>query len=252
MSISDSEIRDLSKDEIIEKYHQIKLSRDRVFAVTSHDLRSPFSGLLGISEMLSKNVSSFSPEDLQEYISTIHESLQNTYNLIENLFEWGRIERNKLEKTIELIPLKLILEEILNNLGTFFTDKDIELEHDYDEQQIVSANSRMLEFVLKNFLTNAVKYSARGSSVSICCIKNGSNDEIQVIDRGVGISSENQSKLFKPEFSWKRHGTEGEAGTGLGLLASSRFAEYFNAEIRVSSAEAEGSTFSLILPAPLS
>jgi len=250
MSIDYQEFQELTKDEIIEKYSQMKLSRDRVFAIASHDLRSPFSGLLGISEMLSQNIEGFSPEELKEYIGTIHESLQNTYNLIENLFEWGRIERKKIEKTIEHIPLKLVLQEILGGLEAFFLQKEISIEHDYDEEVIVLANSKMLEFILKNFLTNAVKYSARGSVVTIRCIKNGIDDEVQVIDRGVGISPENQDKLFRPEVSWKRHGTEGEPGTGLGLLASSSFAGYFGAKIRLRSAEAEGSTFSLILSAP--
>ena len=250
MSISDDQIWELSKEEIIEEYKQMKLSRDRVFAIASHDLRSPFSGLLGISEMLSANVSSFSADDLKEYMGTIHESLQNTYNLIENLFEWGRIERNKLEMTLELIPFKLVLEEVLNIIEPEITKKEIEIEHDYNVELIVSANSKMLEFILKNFLINAIKFSTRGSKIVVRCVKNGLDDEVQVVDEGIGISPENQEKLFKSEVSWKRHGTEGEPGTGIGLLASSRYAAYFDAEIRLKSAENEGSVFSLILPAP--
>lgn len=252
MSIDGDNIQGLSKEKVIEKYFQMKLSRDRVFAIASHDLRSPFSGLLGISEMLSNNIDSFSPEELQEYLRTIHESLQNTYNLIDNLFEWGKIERNKLDKTVEQIPFKLVLEEILNNIAPDILRKEISIEHDYDSQLIIMANSKMLEFVLKNFLINAIKFSARGSRVLIRCIRNGAEVEIQVVDEGTGISPENQEKLFKPEVIWKRHGTEGEPGTGLGLLASGRYAEYFNASMKVKSSEGDGSTFSLILSAPLS
>lgn len=249
MSIDKDNIQDLSKEELIQKYTQMKLSRDRVFAIASHDLRSPFGGLLGISEMLSTNAATFSPEDLTEYMETFHESLQNIYNLLENLFEWGRIERNKIERAVEQIPFKLVFEEILDRIDPIISDKEIKINHDYDPEQIITGNSKMIEFIIKNFLVNAVKYSARGSDVVVRCLKNGEQDEIQVIDRGIGISAENQNKLFKAEVSWKMHGTEGEPGTGIGLLVSNQYADYFGAEIRIKSAEKEGSTFSLILPA---
>ena len=245
----EDDVRKLSKEEIIDEYYKVKLSRDRVFTIASHDLRSPFSGLLGISEMLCQESERFSVEDMRAYMKTINESLQNTYNLIENLFEWGRIERRKLDRTMEVIPLKLVLEEVVDSLGKLVSDKQMRIEHDYPEDVLVRTNSGMLEFVLKNFITNAVKFSSRGEKIFVRCVCGEAYDEIQVADNGIGISEENQRKLFRPEVIWKRHGTEGEGGTGLGLLASGRYAEYYDSEIRLESSENAGSVFSLILPA---
>ena len=248
MDFGEDDISLLSKEQIIEKYQDVKLSRDRVFMIASHDLRSPFSGLLGITEMLANNPETFAAVDLKEYLSSIHESLENTYNLIENLFEWGRIERNKLDKTIEIIPFRLVLEEVLGELSQFISAKQMKISHAYDDQLLLEANSRMLEFVLRNLVKNAVKYSYRDSEIVISCEEYGEGHAIRVADKGVGISEENQQKLFKPEIVWKRHGTEGEPGTGIGLLAASRFAGYFGARIEIQSAESEGSIFSVILP----
>lgn len=242
------ELENLSKSELIKAYNQIKQSRDRVFKIASHDLRSPFSGLLGLSEMLASGFEKLPPEDLKEYILTMRDSLENTYKLLENLFNWGLIERQKYDKKIETIPCKIVVEEVLNELAKEISLKEIIIVHDYDNEYLVQTNSRMLEFVLKNFISNAVKFSHRGGRVTISCGSVDKGHAVQITDEGLGISEENLKKLFSIDASWKIHGTEGETGTGLGLLASGRFAECFGAEISVVSALGKGSTFSLILP----
>ena len=160
----------------------------------------------------------------------------------------GRIERQRTEKVIETIPLKLLFEEIINELASFIEKKEMVIIHKYDEEVVLEANSRLLEFVFKNFLSNAVKYSERGSEIVIDFKVSDHESIISVADKGVGISSENIDKIFSLNQNWKTHGTEGEYGTGLGLLASTRFADYFNAKINIESTPGEGSTFSLILP----
>ncbi len=248
MNIDEADLINLSKDELIEAYKDLQKSRDKVFIIASHDLRSPFSGLLGLSEMLASGVEDLSTDDVKTYVSTIHESLKNTYQLIENLFEWGRIERRKYNTTIETIPLKLVLEEVLTELEEVLAGKDIEIDHRYNPEQMIKANSKMFEFILKNLVSNAVKFSVRGSRVIISYVEKGNGCIVSVKDEGVGIEPENLENLFRIDSKWKTHGTEGEAGIGLGLIASGRYADFFGAEITAESTPGKGSTFSLILP----
>ncbi|HAK45948.1 MAG TPA: hypothetical protein DCO79_08540, partial [Spirochaeta sp.] len=154
--------------------------------------------------------------------------------------------------TIESIPLKIAIDEVLESLGTQVQDKEIEVVHKYDPEQIIESNSKMFEFVMKNFILNAVKFSERGSRVEITCHAEKSRAAVSVKDYGIGISEENINKLFSTNVNWRIHGTEGENGTGLGLLASSRYADYFGAELSVESTPGIGSTFTIILSADLS
>ena len=252
MDIDNEDLENLSKSDLINAYNHARRSRDRVFRIVSHDLRSPFSGLLGLSEILASGFKDLPPEDLEEYILTMRDSLENTYKLLENIFNWGQIERRKYDKTIETIPCSIIVEEVLNELSKEISAKGIIILHDYDSEYLLRTNSRMLEFVLKNLISNAIKFSARGSRVKISCASAETNHVLKIIDEGIGISEENQKKLFSIDANWKIHGTEGESGTGLGLLASNQFAECFGAGIKVESAPGKGSTFSLILPENLS
>ena len=238
----------LTKDELLEEYRKLRMSRDRVFQIASHDLRSPFSGLLGVAGVMNSSLDSIPEDDLREYIRTIYDSLKNTYRLIENLVAWGRIERCKCDKVIEDIPLRFLADEVLEDTSEAAEAKEILIVPDFPDDLIVKTNSAMLEFVLKNFLLNAVKYSGRGSRVLIrSCLSEGRR-EISVTDDGVGISPANLEKLFKPEYSWKLNGTEGETGTGIGLIASGSYADYFGAELKADSTEGRGSVFTIILP----
>ena len=243
----DLNFEELSKSELIEFCKDCVKSRDRVFSIASHDLRSPFSGLLGLSELLAAGYEDMKHSEIEEYLCTMHDSLKNTYKLLENLFEWGQIERNKFNKTIELIPLKIVVDETLVALGQEVSNKGLEIIHLYDSEQLVKANSRMLEFILKNFLSNAVKFSNREGKIEIGCKTSDDGTVISVRDYGLGITEANMNNLFKIDVNWRILGTEGEGGTGLGLLASNRYAESFGAAIKVESAPGEGSTFSLIL-----
>ncbi|MDC7227501.1 MAG: HAMP domain-containing sensor histidine kinase [Spirochaetales bacterium] len=235
----------LSKSELVEAYRRVKESRDKVFSVVSHDLRSPFSGLLGLSEMLVSDAARMTAEELQEYLSAMNDSLKNTYALLENLFEWGQIEREKYVRTLEQIPLQIIIDELLELLEVQRSEKDVTVLRLFDRDQLIETNSRMVEFVLKNFISNAIKFSESGSRLEIGCSDDGK--EVYVRDFGVGIKSENIEKLFSMTASWRSQGTNGEGGTGLGLLAANRYAESFGGKIRVESAPGEGSTFTLIL-----
>jgi signal transduction histidine kinase len=241
-------IENLTKEELLKEYREMKLSRDRVFTIASHDLRSPFSGLLGVSEMLVKDFDKISGEDLKKYLSAMNQSLATTCELIENLSEWGRIERRKYDKTIESIPLRLLLEEVTDEISDMISGKEIEVIFDFEDELIIQANSMMVEFVMKNLLSNAVKFSRRGTKITIGFRSTEKGGVISVKDQGIGISEENKKKLFNIDVNWKARGTEGEPGTGVGLLSSSHFAGYFGASIRVESTEGAGSTFSLILP----
>ena len=248
MNPDDEELKTLTRDELIEACLQMRDSRDRVFSIVSHDLRSPYSGLLGLSDLLAGSSADLSRAELDEYLSTMNEALRNSYRLLENLFEWGQIERDKFDRTIETIPLGMIMIDILEPLEQQISAKQIELVQDFEYEQTVHTNSRMIEFVVKNLISNAVKYSKRGGVVRVGYRLVDGKPAVYVEDEGIGISKDNIARLFSITSNWKIHGTENENGTGLGLLASYRYAEEFGAEIRVESIQGKGSTFIIVLP----
>ncbi len=246
--LDENKIEDMTPAELAEYAADMKNILNRVFTITSHDLRSPFSGLIGLSGMLLNDVDNICSGNGKLYVENIHESINNTYRLLETLFEWGKIERGKVNDVIELIPLRTLMYDVEADLQSWTEKKEISLEHLYAEDMLVYTNSEMLEFVLKNYITNAVKYSARGASVIIECSGESGNQRIKVSDRGTGISAENIAKLFKPEIIWRHMGTEDEPGTGIGLIASHRYAGLFGASLHVESVVGTGSSFSIILP----
>ena len=245
MSLSDQDLEKITKEELVAEYRRVEEARDLVFSVASHDLRSPFSGLLGLSGMLATGTDDLSAGELSEYLVTMNESLKNTYLLLENLFEWGQIERERFDKTVEQIPLQILIDEVLEPLSPMIERKGISIRRLCDAEQLVTGNSKMIEFVLKNFISNAVKFSHKGGIVEVGF--DPDSPAVFVKDHGIGISEENTAKLFSMKTRWRIHGTEGENGTGLGLIVSTRFASVFGAELKVESTPGEGSTFFLIL-----
>ncbi len=246
--VHENKIEEMTPAELAEYAADLKTILNRVFTITSHDLRSPFSGLLGLSGMLLNDLDNICTGNGKLYVENIHESINNTYRLLETLFEWGKIERGKVNDVIELIPLRTLMYDVESDLKSWTEKKDISLEHLYSEDVLVYTNSEMLEFVLKNYITNAVKYSPRGASIKIECLGEGGTKRVSVSDSGIGISEENIAKLFRPEIIWRHMGTEDEPGTGIGLIASHRYAGLFGASLHVASGVGTGSTFSIILP----
>lgn len=236
--------------------------KDRFFSILAHDLRGPFSGYMGLSEVLANHASELSQEEILEYSQALHQAASSVYKLLLNLLEWSRLQMGALEYTPKRIELKQQLEETLNIATRLTREKEITFEIDIPDSLAVLADGYMLESIMRNLLTNAVKFTFPHGKISIRAWQESQGsvgDEpaeakqvfIEVIDTGMGIPVEMQERLFRIDENISRPGTHGEESTGLGLLLCRDMVVQNGGELRLESEENKGSRFWFSLPAAL-
>jgi signal transduction histidine kinase len=232
-----------------EKLSMINSEKDKFFSIIAHDLKSPFVGLIGLTEIVASDPESFTKEELYRMNGEIHSSAKNLFKLLQNLLEWSQMQKG----IVDFNPQKLNLAEVVklnsNLLEYNIKQKEILLESNVNPAISVFADENMLNSILRNLLTNAIKFTARKGKVFVGINKHENNMiEIFVSDTGIGMSSEMREKLFKIEEKVGRKGTDGEQSTGLGLMLCKEFVEKHGGKIWVESEEGKGSKFIFSLP----
>ena len=234
---------------------ELNATKDKFFSILAHDLINPFSFLMGYSALLYDKFDTYTPMELKEMIGLMNQTSKQTYDLLQNLLQWSRAHSRRLENK----PLKIKLAEIVINnfelLKNNLLDKNIEISHYILNDLYVFVDYNMINTVLRNLISNAIKFTPQGGKIIISLNETGKNsnpDEkfviVTVSDTGVGISPENINKLFKIEGNITTPGTNNERGTGLGLILCKEFIEIMGGEIWVESEVKKGSTFFIKIP----
>ncbi len=239
-------LKQLNKANI--ELEELNATKDKLFSVIAHDLKNPFVVLLGFSELLLKNIENGSKENLMQFAQNIHKSSEQTYNLLINLLEWARLQRGQIKPNMERLQIKRLVDEVTLLMEQQFQRKELKLIKNIDFQNDVISDREIILFLLRNLLTNAIKFSHTKSEVGIT-VKQHNHDLLFVIsDQGVGISSKVQGTLFDIRENSSTRGTQGERGTGLGLVMCRDFVKLIGGEIWVESEENKGSRFMFSLP----
>lgn len=230
------------------KLKELNLQKDRFISIVSHDLRSPFTSLLGFSEIL-LNERELSEEIQNEYLSYIYEASQNQLQMINYLLDWSRLQTGRL--SIE--PRRLDAFDILNNSVSVLTGnairKNIEIKVDVEKGLFINADERLISQCVSNLLSNAIKFTPIEKSIHVKAAKFKEGFvEIVVKDEGTGISEKNQEKIFKIDQKLSLEGTNGEKGSGLGLTLVKEIIEKHGGNIWFYSKEGEGSEFHFTIP----
>ncbi len=231
-----------------EELKELNTSKDKFFSIISHDLRSPFNALLGISEYTSQFYDELSETEIKDSVINMHNSAKKVYELMQNLLEWTQVQTGRLMVEKSKIDLCEISNEILELYRDTAVNKKVKLNSEISCTINLFADRYMIETVVRNLISNAIKYTNPGGIVSLNAAVNGVFAEITVLDTGVGIAKENQNKLFKIDTQYRRDGTANEKGTGLGLILCKEFIEKNNGTIKIESKENEGSKFSFTVP----
>jgi two-component system sensor histidine kinase/response regulator len=220
-----------------EKLRELNAEKDKFFSIIAHDLRSPFNGFLGLTQMIIEEMPSFSSDELLEMAVKMRKSALNLYNLLENLLQWSSMQRG----------LKTFAT--LDQIFEVADSKGISIRLNIPEDLMVSADSRMLESVIRNLVTNAVKFTNKGGNITIEA-KAITNDmvEIAVKDTGIGMRKSLMDDLFRLDVNTSRKGTEGESSSGLGLVICKDFVEKHGGKLWVESEEGVGSNFYFAIP----
>jgi signal transduction histidine kinase len=227
---------------------KLNADKDRFMTILSHDLKSPFTSILGFLELLSSGIRKYDISQIESHVNTINDAAKNTFHLLEDLLMWTRAHSGKIPfnpRTLKISELYENMREILNPVAD---SKKINMEFIENGDFSVWADKDMLKAVLRNIISNAIKFTGKGGLVRIKADKEPGGIKISVADNGVGIQPDRISSIFDISKIQPTPGTAGEKGSGLGLLLCREFIEKHGGAIWVTSEPGKGSTFSFTLP----
>jgi PAS domain S-box-containing protein len=232
-----------------EQLQKLNAEKDKFYSIIAHDLRSPFNGFLGFTQVMAEELPNLTMAEVQEIAVSMRKSATNLYSLLNNLLEWSQIQQGAIPFNPKIIQFGLVVGESIDMIRETARSKEIEIETDIDSGLEVFADQNMLQTVIRNLISNAVKFTYKGGRV-ILSAKADTNNSIVVSirDTGIGMSQTIIENLFRIDVQTNRNGTEGEPSTGLGLLLCKEFIEKHGGKIWVESEVGEGSTFSFSIP----
>ena len=227
---------------------ELNATKDKFFNIIAHDLKNPFTSLIGSSELLFYNIDQLNQEKITQLAKILNDSAKSGYAILQNLLDWSRSQTGLLKFNPEKINLKNLVDENILNLEQFSANKEIEMHSTVKETIFIFADKNMIKTILRNLLSNAVKFSFRSGKVFVNAVEGQDKVTISVKDSGIGIPEEDIEKIFRIDANYVVPGTENEQGTGLGLKLSKEFVEKQGGKIWVESTENKGSVFKFSIP----
>ncbi|MCX7798252.1 MAG: ATP-binding protein [Melioribacter sp.] len=240
------------KEEEIKKYmkklEEINKNKDKFISMLAHDLRSPFTPILGYTDLLATSAEYLTYQEIKEYAHSLDIIVKNQFQLLENILDWSRLESGRLK--LEPTELNLFdeVKKVINLYQPFINDKEIKIIEKIDPSYEIVTDQHSLNTILRNLISNAIKFTPRKGEIRVLAAKENGFYKIQIIDTGVGISAENITKIFGGVSGYTTRGTNNEKGTGLGLSICKELVEKLGGKIWVESEVGKGSTFSFIIP----
>jgi len=233
-----------------EELDELNSTKDKFFSILAHDLKNPFTNLYSMGDVLVKNYEALDEEDKLEGLRKMHNASKFIYELLENLLTWSRAQQGRMDFNPTGFTVGNVVNLNLNLLEMTAKNKHISLINHVPPDVEVYGDREMVSTVFRNLLHNAVKFSEKGTAVTI----NSRNEDqmivFEVADQGKGISPEDQQKLFRLDSKYRSKGTAGETGTGLGLALCYEFVKKHDGKIWCTSTPGEGTVFSFGLPLP--
>ncbi len=233
---------------LTESLKDLNASKDKFFSIIAHDLRSPFSALLGISDFMNQHIDELTHDEVKDFSSHLNRSLNGIFKLVENLLQWSRMQSGRIDFEPVKFNLSSLTDEIFELYKQSFKSKNISVVKNYDDELSVFADRNMINTVLRNLISNAIKFTHSNGKIIITAEEKDDFIEVCVADNGIGIGNEDKKKLFKIDETITTEGTENEKGTGLGLVLCKEFVEKNGGKIWVKSALGKGSQFIFTLP----
>ena len=236
-----------------EELQKLNEMKDKFFSIVSHDLRSPFAGILTMTDILNHHIDKFSKDELVDMLRSLNKTAQQTYKFIEDLLEWSRSQMGRIQMNIEKEDLASIIAGTLLTLNQQAELKNITIENNVPIGTYAFFDNNMMATIVRNLISNAIKFTHKGGKVSLnseqTTIQGKPFVRLSVSDTGVGMNEDKISQLFSLEKVQSTPGTEKEKGTGLGIVICRDFIEKMGGKISVESKLNEGTTFYVDIPA---
>ena len=228
---------------------KLNAEKDKFYSIIAHDLRGPLGAIMGMTDMMADENEFFTNEERKELTLNIKDSVRNTFNLLEQLLQWTKMQRGLTDFEPRMLPLKEIVEESLKVFVETARIKSVELISIIPQKLSVFADRNMLQAIIRNMISNALKFTPSDGIVTINALPQDNNfSEISITDTGIGMCNEILDNLFRPDVNTRRQNINGEHSTGLGLLLCQEFVEKHGGKIKVESQEGKGSVFCFTIP----
>jgi signal transduction histidine kinase/tetratricopeptide (TPR) repeat protein len=231
-----------------ENLKRLNGTKDKFFSIIAHDIKNPLGGIMGLSELVVKEFDELSDEEIKKFAALMHANSKSLYSLLENLLQWSKSQMGTIRFEPEKINLDETIEQIISIFQLNANKKEITLESNLQENLAVKADKDMVSAIIRNMVSNAIKFTRNGGKVVINTSKKDNEILVSVSDNGVGMTAEELGKIFRIDMHFTSLGTQSEAGTGLGLILCKEFVERHGGRIWVESEPEKGSRFFFTLP----
>ncbi|MFP4555832.1 MAG: histidine kinase N-terminal 7TM domain-containing protein [Bacteroidales bacterium] len=223
--------------------------KDKFFSIIAHDLKGPFQGFIGLTQLMSESINDMSVEEMKEITQSLKVTAKNLYELLDNLLSWALIKRGHKRFNPQKVRLHTIVQNVVEVVLPQVKLKKITLKNEVDNNLNVLCDKESVNTILRNLISNAIKFTPKGGEIRILTKASGQKFiEVTVQDNGIGMPTNIQEKLFKLDKKVSRPGTDNEPSTGLGLILSKELVEKHGGKIWVESKEGEGSRFKFLIP----
>lgn len=226
-------------------------TKDKFFSIISHDLRNPFASIVSFSRILKRDIQNLNKNELRELAKELDKAVLKINNLLDNLLQWSKTQTGKIKYHPEYIALGDLILDNFNLFSANAHEKEINLVNTADQNLVVYADLNMTNTVIRNLISNALKYSDSGGTIEVNSQVTKKLAKITIKDTGVGMTPEQLALLWNPNTVFTTYGTRDEKGSGLGLVLCKEFVEKQGGEISVVSQKGIGTEFSFTLPVEL-
>jgi PAS domain S-box-containing protein len=230
------------------KLTELNASKDKFFSIIAHDLKSPFQGFLGLSNILSNEIDALSKDEIKNLANDMHSSANHLFKLLENLLHWSRIQRGVIEYNPEMFQIKSITQLNINLMLENANQKRITLSNLVEDDLYVYGDPNIVNTILRNLISNAIKFTNYGGNIKVETLVEGDFARVSITDDGIGMSKSVAKKIFRLDTHHSTPGTANESGTGLGLILCKELAEKNKGDIWVKSQIDVGTTFTFTIP----
>ena len=250
-TLEDITYRKQYEEDIIQKNIELERAnadKDFFMSLLAHDLKSPFTSILGFLELLTNNLYKYDMAEIEKQLSIVKHSANFTYNLLNDILIWAMSQSGKLPFEPIDLNLKMHCNQVIEMIKTNANIKDISIINDVDDNEIVFADPNMLNTILRNLISNAIKFTREGGNITIYSEETETEMIFSVADTGIGIEPEKIATLFDHSQIYSRKGTANELGTGFGLMLCKNFVTQHGGKIWAQNNPTEGTTFKFTFP----
>jgi PAS domain S-box-containing protein len=227
---------------------ELNATKDRFFSLIAHDLQNPVYAIISLSEFAAENLQSFGPQEIENALFQVNSAARGIFTLLENLLDWAKLQTMQVQLHQEVISLRKTIRYAMEHYRKAAEQKGIKIEFESKEDLMVESDLKLISSILRNLISNALKYSYPKSTVQILLSLEQDKPQITVKDHGIGIARRYLANIFRIDSELRQYGTANESGSGLGLILVNEFSKLLGAEVAVESKLNRGTQFTLKLP----